>query len=111
LGGLASLSGFLPTLWCAWRTQDKLANRALVQGFILFSGLWALVCVGQVLQPSDADWLQIVVGLPFVAMGGAIGLYVFSRLNQAQFMRLVLWLLVICGAAMVARAWPVSGVI
>lgn len=108
LGGLASLSGFLPTLWCAWRARDKLANRALVQGFILFSGLWALVCVGQVLQPSDADWLQILGGLPFVAIGGAIGLYVFSRLNQAQFMRLVLWLLLICGGVMVLRAWPAN---
>lgn len=106
LGGLASFSGFLPTLWCAWRAQDKLANRALVQGFILLSGLWALLCVGRVLQPSKTDWLQILSGLPFVAMGGAVGLYVFSRLNQAQFMRLVLWLLVICGAVIALQSWP-----
>jgi uncharacterized protein len=104
LGGLASFSGFLPTLWCAWRSQEKLANRALVQGFILLSGIWALVCVGQVLQPSDADWLQIISGLPFVAVGGALGLYVFSRLNQAQFMRMVLRLLVVCGGLMVMRS-------
>ena len=107
LGGLASLSGFLPTLWCALRSDDKMANRALVQGFILLSGLWALVCVGQVVQPDEATAWQILFGLPFVAAGGALGLYVFARLNHAQFMRLVLALLVVCGALMVVRAWPV----
>lgn len=105
LGGLASLSGFLPTLWCAWRSHDKLANRGLVQGFILLSGLWALVCVGQVVQPDTATLWEIAWGLPFVAVGGGIGLYVFSRMNHAQFMRMVLVLLVACGALMVVRAW------
>jgi uncharacterized membrane protein YfcA len=105
LGGLASLSGFLPTLWCAWRSQDKLANRGLVQGFILLSGVWALVCVGQVVQPDTATWMEIAWGVPFVAVGGGVGLYLFSRLDHAQFMRLVLGLLVVCGALMVVRAW------
>ena len=104
LGGLASLSGFLPTLWCAWRSHDKLANRGLVQGFILFSGLWGLLCVGHVVSPDEANLEQIVWGLPFVAVGGGLGLYVFSRLNHAQFMRLVLVLLMVCGGFMLLRS-------
>lgn len=104
LGGLASLSGFLPALWVARRCPDKLHNRALVQGYILVSGLWALVCVSKVTTPDWAAVQHILIGLPFVAAGGALGLYVFSRLNQTQFMRLVLWMLVVCGALMIWNA-------
>lgn len=104
LGGLASLSGFLPALWVAWRSQDKQHNRALVQGYILVSGLWALACVSKVTTPDWAAVKQILLGLPFVAIGGALGLHVFSRLNHAQFMRLVLWMLVASGALMIWTA-------
>jgi uncharacterized protein len=104
LGGLASLSGFLPTLWYAWRSNDKLLTRSLVQGFILISGLWALLWINHITHPDAQSWRQLLWGLPFVAAGGALGLYVFSRLNAAQFMRMVQWVLVLCGALMIVRS-------
>jgi uncharacterized protein len=75
-----------------------------VQGFILISGLWALLWVNHITAPDAQAWRQLLWGLPFVAAGGALGLYVFSRLNAAQFMRMVLWVLVLCGALMIVKS-------
>jgi uncharacterized membrane protein YfcA len=103
LGGLAGLSGFLPTIWCALRGGDKKSNRALVQAYILLTAVLAIAWVGGLVgidaQASERLWF----GLPFVVAGGAIGMFVFSRLDTARFNRMVLWLLGVCGALLLVR--------
>jgi hypothetical protein len=103
LGGLAGLSGFIPTIWCALRGGDKTSNRALVQAYILLTGVLGLVWVGGLVGIDAPARERILFGLPFVVVGGALGLFVFSRLDTARFNRLVLWLLAICGAILVVR--------
>lgn len=103
LGGLAGLSGFLPTIWCALRGGDKTTNRALVQAYILLTGVLGIAWVGGLVGIDAHVRQRIWFGLPFVIAGGAIGLFVFSRLDTARFNRMVLWLLAICGAILLVR--------
>lgn len=104
LGGLAGLSGFLPTVWCALRGDDKSANRALVQAYILLTGVLSVAWVGALVGIDGQVRGQLLLGLPFVVAGGVIGLRVFARLDTARFHRLVLWVLAVCGAALLLRA-------
>lgn len=103
LGGLAGLSGFVPTIWCALRGGDKTSNRALVQAYILLTGVLGLAWVGGLVGIDASARERILFGLPFVVVGGALGLFIFSRLDTARFNRLVLWLLAGCGAILVVR--------
>lgn len=103
LGGMAGLSGFLPTLWCALRGGDKTSNRALVQAYILLTGVLGIAWVGKFVGIDAQLRERVWSGLPFVVVGGALGLFVFSRLDTARFNRLVLWLLALCGAILLLR--------
>lgn len=103
LGGLAGLSGFLPSIWCALRGADKTSNRALVQAYILLTAVLGIVWVGGLVGIDAPTRERLWFGLPFVVVGGALGLFVFSRLDTARFNRLVLWLLVVCGALLLLR--------
>jgi uncharacterized membrane protein YfcA len=105
LGGLAGLSGVLPTLWLARRGGGKDANRALVQAYLLLTAALAIACHGG-LGGLDAPLRErLWLGLPFVVAGGALGLWLFSRMDAARFHRVVLWLLAVCGALLLLRAW------
>jgi uncharacterized membrane protein YfcA len=103
LGGLAGLSGVVPTLWCALRGGDKTTNRALVQAYILLTTVLAIVWVGGLVGIDAPVRGRLWFGAPFVAVGGALGLFVFSRLDTARFNRLVLWLLGLCGSILLVR--------
>lgn len=103
LGGLAGLSGFLPTIWCALRGGDKTSNRALVQAYLLLTAVLAIACVGGMVGIGAQARERLWFGLPFVVTGGALGLALYSRLDTARFNRLVLWLLAVCGAILLVR--------
>jgi len=103
LGGLAGLSGFIPTIWCALRGGDKKSNRALVQAYILLTGVLGIAWVGGLVGIDAEAQDRLLFGLPFVVVGGMLGLVVFSRLDTARFNRMVLWLLAVCGAILLVR--------
>jgi uncharacterized membrane protein YfcA len=103
LGGMAGLSGFLPSLWCALRGGDKKSNRALVQAYILLTGVMGIAWIGGLVGIDAQIRERLWFGAPFVVVGGALGLYVFSRLDALRFNRLVLWLLGACGAILLLR--------
>ncbi len=102
-GGLGGLSGFLPVLWCALRGWDKVANRALVQAYILFTGALSLAWIGGLVGVDAHARSRILLGLPFVLVGGWLGLRLFSRFDTATFNRVVLWVITGCGAVLVLR--------
>lgn len=103
LGGAAGLSGFLPVLWCSLRGWDKNANRALVQSYILVANAFSLVWVQRLAGIDDRAQELLLLGLPFVALGGWLGLKVFARLNTAAFNRAVLWVIAGSGAGLLLR--------
>ncbi len=103
LGGLASLAGVLPTLWLALQGGDKTSNRALVQAYILLVGVMGIAWVGRFIGIDEQAQSQLWLGLPFVLVGGLIGLRVFARLSTQRFNQVVLALLGVCGALLLLR--------
>ena len=102
-GGLGGLSGFLPALWCGLRGWDKNTNRALVQAYILVANAFSLLWVNKLVGIDERAQGLLLLGLPFVAVGGWLGLKVFARLNTAAFNRGVLWVIAGSGAMLLLR--------
>lgn len=102
-GGLGGLSGFLPALWCGLRGWDKNTNRALVQAYILVANAFSLLWVNKLVGIDERAQGLLLLGLPFVAVGGWLGLKVFARLNTAAFNRVVLWVIAGSGAVLLLR--------
>lgn len=102
MGGIAGLSGPLPTLWCGLRGWGKDAQRGVYQpynlgvlGFAL--GVYAVqgVVTDQVLKLA-------LICLPMTLLGVWLGLRSYGRLDDRQFRNLVLWLLLASGAVLTA---------
>ena len=105
LGGAASLSGALPTMWCSMRTWSKFETRAVLQPYnIIILGLAALMF----LLRGNYTWdvvKQILLALPVTLLFAQIGLTVFKRLNDNQFRRLLITLMFVSGAILLAKAF------
>lgn len=102
MGGIAGLSGPLPTLWCGLRGWGKDAQRGVYQpynlgvlGFAL--GVYAVqgVVTDQVLKLA-------LICLPMTLLGVWLGLRSYGRLDDRQFRNLVLWLLLASGLVLTA---------
>ena len=103
LGGAASLSGALPTMWCALRPWPKSRTRAVLQPYnfvILGLTLTVLALKGaytwQVLK-------LIVIVLPVALVSAQIGITIFKRLNDTQFRRLLIWMMFLSGLGLALR--------
>jgi uncharacterized membrane protein YfcA len=101
LGGLASLSGILPTLWAELRGYGKDERRAIFQGFNL--GILAFALLGQVFAGvAGRELLPLVLwALPGTLLGGWLGRRLYDRLDARAFARVVLALLLVAGASLV----------
>ena len=104
MGGVAGLSGPLPTLWCGLRGWSKEDQRGVYQpynlgvlGFAL--GVYAVqgVVTAQVLELALA-----LICLPLTILGVWLGLKSYGRLDDHQFRALVLWLLLASGLVLTA---------
>ncbi|MEM7546883.1 MAG: sulfite exporter TauE/SafE family protein [Pseudomonadota bacterium] len=102
LGGLAGLSGPLPTMWANLRGWTKDEKRSVIQGFNLTILLVALVAhlVGGFFTAQLL--LSAAVALPVAAAGTWLGVRCYGRVNGRQFTRL---LLILLGASGLSLAW------
>ena len=90
LGGAASLSGALPTIWCSMRPWPKSQTRAVLQPFnivILALTAGALAIKGA----YDRETLKLLaMALPVALIFAQIGIALFKRLGDDQFRRLLI---------------------
>lgn len=101
LGGLAGLSGPLPTLWASLRGWAKDERRAVFQGFnttILSLALAAQAFAGYL--TAELGWL-VLYALPGTFLGALIGRRIYDRLDIRSFEKIVLWVLLAAGGAMI----------
>lgn len=91
LGGAASLSGALPTMFCALRGWSKGETRAVLQPYnVVILGLAVLSYAWQ--GNYDYDTLILMLyALPATMIGAQIGLWLFRQLSDGQFQRLLIW--------------------
>jgi uncharacterized membrane protein YfcA len=97
LGGLAGLSGPLPTIWAGLRGWDKDAKRGVFQAFnlsVLILALGTQAIAGFITLELGR---LVLVALPGTIAGAWIGRRLYGRLDAQRFDRAILVLLLISG--------------
>jgi uncharacterized membrane protein YfcA len=101
LGGLAGLSGPLPTLWASVRGWTKDQRRGVFQifnGTVLGAALLLQIANGFV--KTEVFWLALLA-LPGTLIGARIGTRVYHALSDRNFYDVVLGLLFLSGLGLV----------
>lgn len=102
LGGAASLSGALPTMWCALRPWPKAEQRAVLQPFsVVVLAVSAMILFAKGIYDSQT-LILIAITLPITLLTAHWGLAVYHRLQDTQFKRLLIILMFVSGFAILA---------
>jgi uncharacterized protein len=102
MGGLAGLSGPLPIMWATFKTWSRDEKRALFQSFnfvILAATLLSSALAG--LLPSSF-WWAVALTVPATFAGVMAGSWLYRRLDDRRFDRLVLSILMAMGVFLIA---------
>ncbi|AGT08513.1 sulfite exporter TauE/SafE family protein [Paracoccus aminophilus] len=103
LGGAASLSGALPTMWCAMHPWSKGETSAVLQPYnVVILGLSTAVFAWRGYYTRET-LLLMAIALPATLISSQIGTLVFRRLSDAAFRRLLIWLLFGAGLLLAIR--------
>lgn len=103
LGGAASLSGALPTMWCSMRPWTKAETRAVLQPFnatVLGASAAILFFRGAYTSQS---MLAFFIALPVVMIFAQIGIVVFKRISDDGFRRLLIAMTLLSGLVLFVR--------
>lgn len=103
MGGLASLSGALPVMWCSLQDWSKSDTRAVLQTFNLaILATTALVFLAKGMYTLEVLKL-IGMTLPVSLLAAQAGLACFKRLSTDHFQRLIILMMLISGMALLIR--------
>jgi uncharacterized protein len=103
LGGAASLSGVLPTIWSTLQPWTKSEQRAVMQPFnVLILGISAVAYAFSGYYSSQSIPL-ILVSLPITLISAQIGIWAFKKLSDDQFRRLLVSLMFVSGLIIVGK--------
>lgn len=103
LGGAASLSGALPTMWCSLRGWPKHETRAVLQPFnVTILGTTAIIFALR--GAYDAQTLgYLAVALPVALITAQLGIQLFRRLDDDTFRRVLIALCFVSGTILLLR--------
>ncbi len=103
LGGAASLSGVLPTMWCALQPWSKHEVSALLRPFnVIVLGIAATVYAFKGYYTLDT-LIMMAIALPSTIIATQIGLALFKRLTDTQFKTLLIWLMALSAVSLIVR--------
>ena len=97
LGGVAGLSGPLPTIWCGLRGWQADVQRGVYQPYNLTILSVALIAYATQGILTTQVWGLVLVCLPATLLGAYGGIRLYGRVDNQQFRYLVLWLLLASG--------------
>jgi len=103
-GGIAGLSGVMPTVWAALKGWSKEQRRVVLQVFntiTLSAMLAASLAQGLIGRPFLAT---LTVAIPGTLVGSYAGSLLYRRLDDWRFDRIVLTLLLLSGVGLVWSA-------
>lgn len=104
LCGIGGLSGAIPSAWMPLRGWTKDQQRAVLQPYNLLLQIVTMAgYVGAGLLHREF-WQLSFWAVPPVLLGGWLGLRLYARLDEAQFRRVVLVLLLGSGGVLAAQA-------
>jgi uncharacterized membrane protein YfcA len=101
LGGLAGLSGALPTIWSSLRGWTRDQQRAVYQPFIVVVQIWGLgsLALAGGVGRGALEW--VAMSLPAFVGGVFLGMRAYARIDERRFRHVVLVLLLASGIALV----------
>jgi uncharacterized membrane protein YfcA len=106
LGGFfasaAGLTGTPPTIWCGLRGWPKDDQRGVYQPYVLVIHSLAIAALGGGISFSEVVVNDFAVCFPLMVVGTVLGLALYGKLDEAQFRRMILWLLLVSGVLLVA---------
>jgi hypothetical protein len=108
LGGvmapLSGFSGLAPALWCSLRGYTKDEHRAVLQNFnlIVLSATFASLVWSGRAHAGLAPHMAIVAGS--LVVPSMLGSKIYIGMSAVMFRKVVLWLLILAGVAMLAAA-------
>ncbi|TDR89093.1 sulfite exporter TauE/SafE family protein [Enterovirga rhinocerotis] len=100
LGGIGGFSGVIPTIWTQLRGWPKQTARGVYQPFILMAHLATMLVLGAVALDREGI-LMVLLALPALAAGTALGWTIYGRLDEAAFKRLLAAMLLASGLGLV----------
>lgn len=103
LGGAASLSGVLPTMWCAMQPWSKHEVSALLRPFnVIVLGIATTVYAIEGYFTVHT-LTMMAIALPSTIIATQIGLALFKSLTDSQFRRLLVWLMLLSAVSLIIR--------
>ncbi|HSM43112.1 MAG TPA: TSUP family transporter [Afifellaceae bacterium] len=104
VGGFTAMPGALLSVWCDTSGLSKERQRGIVQPFILAMQLTALTAFFATTEVFDTTLLgQVAISAPFLAIGTALGLYLYGRIGGPGFRAAVLSLILASGFILLVR--------
>ena len=100
LGGAASLSGVLPTMWCAMQPWTKGETSAVLRPFNMVILAIAITMFAWHGFYSRETLIMMAIALPATIISAQFGIAVFKRLTDQQFRQLLVWVLFASGILM-----------
>lgn len=100
LGGLAGLSGPLPTMWASLRGLTREEKRVL---FLMFNGtiLTAMIVASAIQGLLSWEFGRaLVIAIPASIVGARLGTWAYHRLDAKRYDHLVLTLLLLSGISL-----------
>ncbi len=101
MGGMAGLSGVIPVLWCDLRGWGKEIGRGVYQPFNIAMHALALAGMAFAGLLGPEVWAAFAICAPAIVIGTFAGLRLYARVDERQFRRIVLWLVLVSGLALV----------
>ena len=106
LGALAGLSGAFPTVWLSLRPWPKAKTRGILQPYnTVVLGVAAILLLFKGVYDTDV-LLTLMIAVPVALASAQVGISVFRRINDAQFRRLLILLMLASGAVLLVRSVP-----
>lgn len=107
IGGFTAFPGLAVVMWTGLRDITKAQTRAIVQPFIVFLQIAALV-VNAYQHPARFGkpyWLMLALTVPAVLPGTLTGVWIYNKLSEVNFKRAVFVLLMLVGVTLVLKGW------
>ena len=101
LGGLAGISGPIPTLWTTLRGWDKDTQRGVLQAFNIAMHVMTLTAYALTGSVTGETLVMFAWITPALAIPAVLGVLLFRRLATRTFRRLILVLLLVSGLTLV----------
>lgn len=102
LGGLTAMPGAVIVIWCDIQGMSKTAQRGIVQPFIATMQTLALAFLFLKAPASHFAILQnLPIAVPALLAGTFLGLYLFGRVSDAGFRKVVCGLLLLSGVVLI----------